>query len=312
MNAWLRWLIEPRHHPSRTVRHHVILNPAAGRGRAGRLLPSLRATLRQQLPDHRLYITTRQGEAAELAEQLRDSAPVVVAAGGDGTIHEVVNGLMGGRAILGLIPVGSGNDFIKMLNLPQDVAAAVSVVKRGRHKPVDIGEVNGRYFPNGVGMGFDAEAVRVGQKVKWLRGFLIYFYSVLRTMLFYRNREVTIRIGDRETRQKIFMISVGNGASVGGGFRITPDARLDDGLFDICIMDALSRVEILRHLPKAIQGRHKHLPQVDYFRAAEMTVLAVNGIPVHADGELLGEALQEIRIRLIPGALRVIYNGNEV
>lgn len=290
------------------MEYHIIFNPAAGRGDSRKAEQDLIRLCRQTFRQYHFHRTQQRGEATEIANSLKDKGAVLIAAGGDGTVHEVVNGMMGSEAVLGIIPLGSGNDFVKMLNIPHDLNASIEIIRRQKIKKVDVGKVNGRYFPNGLGMGFDAIVVMETAKGKFARGFFIYLFSVFRALRRYRNQSITLHLnGSIETRS-IFMINVGNGRVLGGGFRLTPNARIDDGMLDVCIFSALTKREVLRNLPKGISGKHVHLPQVEMHQTETMLVEAELGIPVHCDGELLATDLERIEIQLLPQSLRVIHN----
>ena len=291
--------------------YHLIFNPAAGRGRAIRETAAVSAEVRRQLGDVAIYHTDRKGHAAEIAASLRGQGVTVIAAGGDGTVHEIVNGLVGGNCTLGIIPIGSGNDFVKMLNLKGgDWRSAVAAIRRGHTLQADVGKVGAVYFPNGVGIGFDAEALIESHKTKHLKGFALYFASVLKALRRYRNRTVTLTIDGRRQTREIFLIAVGNGECAGGGFYLTPGARIDDGRLDVCIARALKLREILLLLPRVVKGKHIGMPQVEYLQAEHLRIESAQGIPAHADGELLGADLRELEIELLPAALKVIHNLN--
>lgn len=287
---------------------HIILNPAAGRGAVRKIEADLLKAVSEQLGDVRAHRTESHGHATRIAKELKREGSLVIAAGGDGTIDETVNGLVGGNCTLGIIPTGSGNDFVKMLALPLDYVKAIEVIKRGRTMSMDLGKVGDSYFANGLGMGFDADVVIESAKVKRLRGDMIYLYSVLKTLLHYRNRVITLSVNGKKESREILMVTVGNGEYLGGGFHLTPGAKIDDGILDVCIIEALSFREVLMHLPKAMKGRHISLPQVQFFQAKELIVESAEGIPVHADGELLSTNFKRIEISIVPGALKVIHN----
>lgn len=286
----------------------LILNPAAGRGEAARKKDMIIRALQQATPDIEVRITSAPGEARQIAREYRDSKQVVIAAGGDGTVHEVVNGLAGGSAVLGVIPIGSGNDFIKMLSLPKNIDSAVEVIRADNRWKIDLGKINDEWFSNGLGIGFDADVVVEANKIKRLRGFLIYLVAVLKTLRKFNNRQVKIKVDKAAVDKSIFMISVGNGSCQGGGFYLTPDARIDDGLLDFCVFDALNTTQIIRNLVKVFFGTHTRLPQVNVIQTTEMIIEAAEGIPVHADGEMLDLQAQRLKISIVPEALTVIHN----
>jgi diacylglycerol kinase (ATP) len=287
---------------------HLILNPAAGRGMVSRVESGLLKAVGDQLGDVQIHRTESHGHATQIAETLKQENSLVIIAGGDGTIYETVNGLVGGNCTLGIIPIGSGNDFVKMLALPLNYEKAIEVIKRGYIMKMDLGKVGDNYFANGLGMGFDADVVIESLKVKKLRGPLIYLYSVLKALQHYRNRVITLTVDGKKENRQVFMINVGNGEYLGGGFYLTPGARIDDGILDVCIIQSLSLREVLMHLPKAMKGRHILLPQVQFFRAKELIVESVEGIPVHADGELLSTNFKRVEISIVAEALKVIHN----
>jgi len=287
---------------------HLILNPAAGRGMVSRVESGLLKAVGEQLGDVQVHRTESHGHATQIAKTLKQENSLVVIAGGDGTIYETVNGLVGGNCTLGIIPIGSGNDFVKMLALPLNYEKAIEVIKGGRTMTMDLGKVGDSYFANGLGMGFDADVVIETHKVKKLRGHMIYLYSVLRALQHYRNRAITLTVDGKTEDRQVFMINVGNGEYLGGGFYLTPGAKIDDGILDVCIIQNLTLREVLMHLPKAMKGRHILLPQVQFFRAKELVVESAEGIPVHADGELLSTNFKRVEISIVPGALKVIHN----
>lgn len=285
----------------------LILNPMSGRGKGKRVYPELVRKLRSRLRSVDVQLTERPGHAREIAAHFRDEYQVIIAAGGDGTVHEVVNGMMGGKAALAVIPIGSGNDFVKMLHLPLNPEAAIQTIVENHRMRVDVGKAGDRYFPNGLGLGFDAWVVRESMKVKHLRGFLIYLYSVLKTAFLFHNQTVELEIDGKRSQHEIFLIAVGNGKAMGGGFYLTPQADIQDGLLDVCLIHALTKKDIFLNLPKATKGEHLSMPQVEMFRTSRLKVFAPEGIAVHADGELLGMELTELEISLLPAALEVIY-----
>lgn len=290
------------------MNYHLIINPAAGRGMVNKLRPRLLAAAESLPGTVQVHLTAAPGHAQQIAGELKRENAVVIAVGGDGTIHEIANGLVDGNCTLGVVPVGSGNDFVKMLNIPRDYVAALEVIQRGKTLTIDLGKANSCYFINGLGLGFDAEVVIELQKVKGLRGFAMYLYAVFKTLRRLRNRTVILDMNGSRQNREVFMINVGNGEYLGGGFRLTPEAKIDDGVLNVCIFRALRPGEVLRHLPKALSGRHIELPQVEFLRTSRLVVESAEGFPVHADGELLGSGVTRLEVSLLPQALKVIHN----
>ncbi|MFZ0391640.1 MAG: diacylglycerol kinase family protein [Calditrichia bacterium] len=285
----------------------LIINPVAGRGKARRLENEIVRRLKINFPKLEIYRSQYTGHAREIAGRVKNDAGLIIAAGGDGTVHEVVNGMMGGASALAVIPIGSGNDFTKMLNLPREPAEAVEVICRNQRTKVDIGKAGDHYFPNGLGMGFDAWVVRESRRIKRLRGFSIYLYAVLKTVFLYNNHQVKLYINGHVEETEIYMIAVGNGRAMGGGFYLTPQASITDGKLDVCIIHGLKKREVFQNLVKAIKGNHTQMRQVSMERTDRLKMQCQQGIAVHADGELLGMDIHEMEITVLPAALEVIH-----
>lgn len=258
--------------------------------------------------------TQRAGHGATLAEEAAsDAAEAVVAIGGDGTVNEVVNGLLrvpeARRPALGVVPDGTGNDFGYLLGLrPGDLDGAVRVLAAGATRVLDAGEVNGRFFANSVGLGFDGAVAETAAKVRYLKGFPAYLWSVFSVLRTWENFELTLTADGRTISGRALLAAVANGPRSGGGFLLAPDAKADDGLFDVCRLGDLGKLEAVRHLPKALDGSHVGLPWVTILRAKEVVLASDRPLTAHVDGNLAtGVAHPEpLRIRVLPRALRVI------
>ncbi len=297
----------------------VILNPAADRGRAADLAPRIKTWLGAQT-SHEWRETHRPGHAIELAERaVSDGADVIVAAGGDGTSHEVVNGMLRAEANsalpkLGLIPIGSGNDFAWIAGAPlHDPEKAIRQIVEGRARQVDVGLVRDergasaqRFFVNGVGIGFDAVVSIESRKIERLRGFPMYVVAVLRTMRFYyRATNALLSYDGRKIQLPLLMGSIANGQRYGGGFYVCPDAAIDDGGFDLCLVPQVSRRSMLAFIPRFMKGTHVTDRRVTMRRGAQVTVRCEEPMAVHADGEIFSDGSREIDVRMLPKALRV-------
>jgi YegS/Rv2252/BmrU family lipid kinase len=288
----------------------LIYNPSAGRGKAARSEAKIRKILQEKIESFRFFRTEYPGHAEKLANEIKKKVDVIIVGGGDGTVHEVVNGMMGGSAVLGVIPIGSGNDFVKMFSLPKVPEKAIDIIFKNQRKKIDVGKINDSYFSNGVGIGFDAWVVRESKNVKRLRGFLIYLYAVLKTVFKYQNESIQLSFEGKSESRDIFLMAFGNGKAMGGGFFLTPEAEIDDGKLDICLITPLKKGEVFRHLPKVLNGRHISMKQVQMLRCKDMAITSKRGIAVHADGELLGMNLKKINISIMPKAIEVIYNAD--
>lgn len=234
----------------------------------------------------------------------------MVACGGDGTVHEVVNGLMraGGKAVLGVIPVGSGDDFAKMLG-PGDF---IEKILGGRRRRFDIGKItaNGetRYFANGMDIGFGAHGARnVASVPRFLTGLGAYLAALVLTLVRYPLLAVRVRIDDGPERAlTTVMAAVMNGTTFGGSFRVCPDARADDGELDVLLVDALGRLEILGLVPRIMRGKHGGDPRLELRRARTVTIESEIPLLVEADGEIAFTGARRLEIGLLPGALAVL------
>ncbi|MCS7283000.1 MAG: diacylglycerol kinase family lipid kinase [Anaerolineae bacterium] len=295
----------------------VIANPISGRGVGERTIPRVIQLLKEQRVKFDLVRTERPWHAAELARRaVRSGYRLVVALGGDGTSNEVLNGLMEareageGEAAMGVLCVGTGNDFAYGVGIPKDLEEGCAAIARRRTRWIDVGLARGfRYFGNGIGIGFDAAVNVFASRLQRFRGFLVYLIAVLRTLLFYYHSPMTrVELDDRTIELPALMISVMNGRRMGGGFLMAPHARPDDGLFDLCIGGKMSRPEMISFVPRFIKGTQVGDPRVIMARSHRVRVsIQGSGMAAHADGETLSLKVQEMDIEVIPQALQVVY-----
>ena len=266
-----------------------VVNPRSGRGKGARVAKDLPQLLAARGWTARVVTTGAPREAVEIARRASNEAPCVVAVGGDGTAHEVVNGLAqaNGRAKLGIIPVGSGNDLASALGIPTTIDAALDVLMRGRTLRIDLARFDDRWFANSLGLGFEAQVTLESMRIRKLRGFAIYLWALAKAFRHLRCPHLVVRTDAGTFEGRKLLVSVGNGPRVGGGFRLTPAASLTDGLLDVCIVDAMSHWNVLRTLPGSIQGTHVHHPAVTMLRTKSLTIESPDGFPFHADGEII-------------------------
>lgn len=294
-------------------RFYVVLNPAAGRGAAARVRGVVEREMARAGIAFTIAETTRRGHAAELAEAAaRQGWPAVVAVGGDGTVHEVVNGLMraadgGPSTPLGIVGVGSGNDFALLAGVPKDPAAAVRHIATAEARAVDVGRVGGQWFSNGVGIGLDARVAIEVDRRRRFRGLAMYLHALFGVLRVYRPPRMVVELdGERVAEGPMTLVTIGNGGRHGGGFWICPDARIDDGLLDVCRCDGLGTLGILRFLPRVMRGTHTTASCVRMHRARRVRVTSPDPLPVHADGEIIADDARELEIEIHPGRLRVL------
>jgi YegS/Rv2252/BmrU family lipid kinase len=299
----------------------LIYNPAANQGNAGKILPKVEELLRDAGFEYDLSLTGRPGDAMGFARQAaEEKRTLVVAAGGDGTVNEVINGLMeanpqgNNRPVLAVLPVGRGNDFAYGLHIPGELEEAVKVLKKAEQCIIDIGRVSGgnypqgRFFGNGVGLGFDAVVGFEAARMKFIQGAASYLAAVVKTIFLYAKAPVYEVVMDGETiRQPFLMISIMNGRRMGGMFHMAPQSDNSDGLFDLCLAGQVAQIKILPLAAKFISGKQEGHPAIRMARAGQITIRAVKGtIPAHADGETICEKGQALTIEIFPSSLKVI------
>ncbi len=301
----------------------VILNPTSGNGSGARLRPEIERALHTGGLDFDIACTDAPFAAIALAEQAKCAGyHTLIAVGGDGTNHEVANGLMrasGGKptGTLGIIPVGSGNDFVKTLGLPHDWRHAVQKILEGKTRRVDIGTVTcdqpasdgatgAHYFINALDTGFGASAARHAHDLPFLRGLPMYLAAVFKVLVNYSNPRVKITLDDQTIEQVSTMVAVANGRCFGGGFRVAPTAAVDDGMFDVIIADDLGRMGILTLLPKVIKGTHIGDPRVQFKRARRVAIASPDLLIVEADGEIPYTGVHRADIEILHRHLQVI------
>jgi diacylglycerol kinase (ATP) len=297
-----------------------IVNTKAGHGRGGRILPKLKAELLRRGVSFEIVVSEWAGHAQELAKSATGN--IVVGVGGDGTINEIVNGLIDTGRTLAVIPAGSGNDLVRSLHISSDPTKALDQALHGMGKEIDVGFVRcttngaldnasgprGRYFVNGVGIGFDAAVAERTYHIKYMSGTALYIAAVLQTLVGYKCPTFQISLDSFSSITKYLLIAVGNGRSAGGGFFLTPDAKLDDGLLDVCLIDEMPVLQILRLIPQVIRGNHHKVKGVRLFKSSKISVIAEEPFHVHADGEIAGRNVSLVEISVVSKRLRVIRN----
>ena len=290
----------------------VIVNPTAGGGRAARLIPWLRELLAPR-PEVELFVTRRAGDAEDRASVAAERGnDRVVAVGGDGTVQEVVNGLLArGRAVaeLGIVPVGTGNDLARSLGLPHDPGAAWRIAVGRASTATDVGRArNGagdeRWFASAGGIGFDAQvAAAMAKRRGWQASRAGYLLTTLGELRRFENRAVRITLDGRAIERDVLFVAIANGAYYGGGMRIAPDARADDGLLDVCVVGDISRLTAVRELPNLYRGTHIRHPAVSMHTATSIEIAGTSATRVHLDGEPFGTL--PLAVELVPAAITV-------
>lgn len=292
----------------------LFFNPTAARGRAKSRLPTIEKLLRDNSVEPDIHCSTSMGDLEQQIRAAVDSGVErLIVAGGDGSVHEAVNGIMRADkdAALGVIPIGTGNDFAKAANIPLDWQAATRlladrITSNSAIRRIDVGRMNDRYFGNGVGIGFDAKVSRIAADVSWPIGDLIYLVAVFRAMADgIITPHMKIVADDYTWDGPLTLANISNGSWVGGMFHIAPMADHADGILDLLIVAPVSGPRILRLLPKLMQGSHMNEPEISRVGVRKLQITVSAPVPSHMDGEImpLGTSFD---IEILPGVLALI------
>ena len=253
--------------------------------------------------DYRLVMTAgiEQGCADALAAAAAGEIPVVVS--GDGLIGKVGGALAGGEVPLAIVPGGRGNDFARVVGIPEEPAEAVAVLAAGRRRRIDVGEANGKRFLCIASCGFDSDANRIANEARLVKGPLVYAYAALRALLQWKPARFDLTLDGVEAHLSGYSVAVANSKAYGGGMFVAPDAELDDGLFDVVTTGAVSKWSFLANLPKVFKGTHVDEPQVAVSRAQVVGIRADRPFALYADGEHLTD---------LPASITVLENALEL
>lgn len=292
----------------------LIINPTAGRGRAGRRLPVIESLLRDGGVDIDVRLSSDMGDVErQVQAAVQEGADRIIIAGGDGSVHEATNGLMsaGGNAAIGVIPTGTGNDFAKAAGIPLDWEAATRlladrITSNAGARAIDVGRLNDRFFANGAGIGFDAKVSRIARDFDWPIGDLVYLFAVFKAMIDgIITPHMTITGDNFNWNGPLTLANVSNGPWVGGMFHIAPMADHADGEMDLIVAAPVSVLQIFGLLPKLIRGRHIDDARISHAAVRALRITATAPVPSHLDGEIQ-ELATDFEIEVLPGALRLI------
>jgi len=284
----------------------VILNPAAGHGAGWRRLKDLEEASRKLGIEIILDITRRPGHASELASRAaRQGVKVVGVMGGDGTVGEVINGLVSSKTILGIIGIGTGNDVARSLGLPlNNPRRSLEVLLEGRVKNIDLGEAGGRYFVSVLGIGFPAEVAAEANRISRFKGSIVFFLAMYKSLLRMKPVWLELKYDGNEIEGYFTSLVVQNTPFTGGGLLIAPEAKLDDGLFDVVTVGEIRKIDLMINLPKLYRGNHLKHPRFSLVRCKSLEVRSQEKLPTMFDGDAFGSTPLEIKMR--KQALRVI------
>ena len=302
-----------------------IVNPVSGKGRALNIIKLINEYCKNNLLDYSLIETKNRTHATQIAASYENLAKNIISVGGDGTLNEVINGIGENSSVnIGVLPVGSGNDFVKNLNYPKNIKDILSIlVNRNMHKIVqsDLGLVNyseensnivrTRKFINNMGIGFDAHVGALNQDNKISGGIISYLYSVVRALFNYEMINLSKLNGVEEGIEEKLMISIGNGICSGGGFYLNPKAIIDDGRLDVSIFDKVTRRRLLRALPLAMINKLNKVPEAKMETTEYLEIELKNPYYAHCDGEIISTRLNKAEISVLKNKLNVITSAGD-
>jgi YegS/Rv2252/BmrU family lipid kinase len=290
-----------------TRRLALLVNPAAAGGKALAAVEPARAELEHLKADFRVVETSSGEHAKKEAKSAADRGETPVAIGGDGLVGTLAGAVAGSDAELGIIPAGRGNDFARVLEIPNDPAGAARLAYQGRSKALDVGEVDGKSFVGIASVGFDSEANRIANEAKLIKGNLVYAYAAIRALVAWKAVRFEIVIDGERHESTGYSVIVANSKAYGGGMFVAPQAELDDGKLDVVVTEDMPKLRALRCLPKAFKGTHLEEPAFKCFRGETVEVQADRPLVVYADGDPLSQLPATVRVST--RALRVIFPG---
>ena len=286
----------------------LIINPNAGKGSAFKKSQSIIAELKKRNVDFDYELTNAPREAVGIAREASEKFEKIVAVGGDGTINEVGEGVVGTDSIFFVIPLGSGNDFANELKIPSKVNAAVDLLLKGSVRTIDVIKVNDRISLNTAGVGFNALVSNSVTQIKYLRGLSVYIWGVVKSAVRYEAIPMKIVINDKLIEERIFMVAICNSKREGGGFIVAPEAINDDGLFDVTYIREIGYLKLLLNISSALNGKLNKLDEVETIRSDKITIESEFPMPLHVDGEVVSMNSKYVEASILKGALRVIGN----
>lgn len=287
----------------------IMANPRAGRGDRRALFASYVERMRALGVDIDFELTRGPGDGIRLARDISRSADVLGVLGGDGTLHEAVNGIMPTPIPIVVLPSGSGNDFASLVACPRTPEDLVRVVRDGYACRLDVMRVGERFGINTVGIGFEGLVNKYSHGVRFFKGAALYLFAVFRSLASLECPELVITTSDGERIEgRQLLLSIGNGRRTGGAFNLMPDAYPDDGLLDVCIVGPMGRLKVVRLLPKSLDGSHVDRPEVRMLRVESLSVESRKPHPMHVDGEFVEADAGRLDITLLPRVLTVLCN----
>lgn len=296
-----------------------IVNPEAGKGRGRKILPQVSRILARYSSHTEIVQTERELHAIELVKLHKADFKRICVLGGDGTLNEIVNGLDGSSDnILGVIPVGSGNDFARTAGMTSDPAGALRVIMESHVvREVDTGYLKYkenktkdliiRKFLNSAGVGFDAIVSDQIKKTRYIKGLPLYISAVVQALFMYQVMDVEAELDGYKVQGRKLLIAISNGKTYGGGLKVNPGAEVDDGYLDACIIGTLPIWQIVRDFQKLIRGKHGSIPGIEIRKFKSARIKTVMPVYIHADGEVISRTVTEVEAGLNPTRQKFIF-----
>lgn len=291
------------------MKHLFIINPTSGKGKGFQLINKIEEIFKNRDDEYNIEITKYPNHACEITRSYVTKGNYrIYAVGGDGTLNEVLNGMVHSTSSLAVIPAGSGNDFARTIYKNYDFEYIIENILDGKEETIDIGKINDRFFLNVSSIGIDAEVVYNAGKIKklpFITGSLAYLFGIFMTVFKYTSYSMDISIDNQEVTEKVLLAAVGNGIFYGGGMKVLPKASIKDGMLDLCIVKHMSKFNILRLFPLLIKGQHESICDfVTFYRGRKISIQAVKELSINIDGELHRE--KNISFEILPKKIKFI------
>ena len=282
------------------MKHVFIVNPVSGRGKALKVSLGIKKICEEEKLDYEIHYTNGPKDATKIAKKVKGSKNIIYSVGGDGTLNEVLNGVIGTKNMLAVIPAGSGNDFYRTLSKMDDEMPLI-----------DVGKVNGKYFLNVVSIGIDAEVAKNAEVMKKLKvpTSQIYNASIVYTFFKYKFKDIEFSVDNTRSKNKCTILTICNGKMYGGGYKIAPEALLSDGYFDVYIVDKISKPTLPFLLGKLKKGTHESLKEVHKSKATKIKFKCDYDLVCNVDGEIIID--RKFNIKILPKSL-LIYNNKKL
>lgn len=283
-----------------------IINPIAGKGRAKKTIPVIKEIMENSRHSYQIKITEKVGDGQLFAEEARaEDFHTIVSVGGDGTLHEVVNGMIGGTQRLGIVPAGTGNDFARSLKIPFDIKDAMEVLIQGEAMLIDLGRSGDKYFINFCSVGLDALIAEEANKIKrYFSSTYSYIIGVVKALGKFKSLRVELIIDDKKYDEEIMLVAICNGAYYGGGMNIAPQAEVSDGQFDICVVRKMPKLKLLFLFPTIFKGKHVKYDEIKIYRGENIQIFSKEDMHVNADGDIVNS--RPVKFEMVHNKMELI------